>query len=151
LERVRHAQEYTTLANGKHFDFLFNPGSEKADKGLVGRVFSYLFVLGALAIGGYLTLKAAQDTGPTSPSAQQAEDAAHQVSSSINLQQATPVLEAWFNETGTYVGAQTQLPPSFGVTLVRADKFSFCIQAGAGPNVQHMNGPNENAPIAGPC
>ena len=108
-------------------------------------------MLAALAVGGYLTLKAAQTTGPTSPAAQQAKDAASQVSSSIHLQQATPLLEAWFNQTGTYVGAQAQLPPSFGVSLVRADRFSYCIQAGAGANVQHMNGPNENAPIAGPC
>jgi hypothetical protein len=80
-------------------------------------------MLAAPAVGGYLTLKAAQTTGRTSPAAQQAEDAASQVSSSINLQQATPVLEAWFNQTGTYVGAQAQLPPSFGVSLVQADRF----------------------------
>ena len=60
-------------------------------------------------------------------------------------------MEAWFNAAGTYVGAQAQLPPSFGVTLVRADQFSYCLQAGTGTNVQHTNGPNENAPIAGPC
>jgi hypothetical protein len=108
-------------------------------------------MLVALAVGGYLVLKAAQTSGPTSPAAQQAENAANEVNASINLQQATPVLEAWFNETGTYVGAQAQLPPSFGVTLVRADKFSYCVQAGGAGNVQHMNGPNENAPIAGPC
>lgn len=117
----------------------------------MGRVFTYLFMVAALAVGGYLTLKAAQTTGPTSPATQQAEDAANQVSASINLQQATPVLEGWFNTTGTYVGAQAQLPPAFGVTLVRADKFSYCIQAGSGANVQHVNGPDENAPIAGPC
>src|SRR3954468_15188728 len=117
----------------------------------MGRVFGYLFMLGALAIGGYLTLKAAQDTGPTTPQAQQAEDAAGQVSASINLQQATPVLEAWFNSTGTYVGSESQLPAAFGVRLVRADKFSYCIEAGSGATAQHMNGRNENAPIAGPC
>jgi hypothetical protein len=131
--------------------FLFNPGSTGADKRLVGRVFGYVFILSALALGGYLTLKAAQETGPTSAAQQQAEAAANQVSASINLQQATPVLEAWFNTTGTYAGAQAQLPPSFGVTLVRADRFSYCMQAGSGQNVQHMNGPNENAPIPGPC
>jgi hypothetical protein len=117
----------------------------------MARVFGYVFMLAALAIGGYLTMKAAQDTGPTTPQAQQAEDAANQVSASINLQQATPVLEAWFNSTGTYVGAESQLPPAFGVRLARADKFSYCIEAGSGATVQHMNGPNENAPIAGPC
>jgi hypothetical protein len=117
----------------------------------VGRAFSYIVLLAALAIGGYLILKAGQTTGPTSANQQQAEDAANQVSASINLQQATPVMEAWFNETGTYVGAQSQLPPAFGVTLFHADKFTYCIQAGSGANVQHMNGPNENAPIAGPC
>jgi hypothetical protein len=115
----------------------------------MARLFGYVFMLAALAVGGYLILKAAQTSGPTSPKAQQAEDAAGQVSASINLQQATPAMEAWFDQAGTYVGAE--IPPAFGVTLVRADKFSYCLQAGAGPNVQHMNGPNENAPIAGPC
>ena len=117
----------------------------------MARVFGYVFMLAVLAVGGYLVLKAAQDTGPTSPQAQQAQDAANQVSASINLQQATPAMEAWFDQTGSYVGAQAQLPPTFGVTLARADKFSYCLQAGSGANVQHMNGPNENAPIAGPC
>jgi hypothetical protein len=117
----------------------------------MSRLLSYVFMLTALAVGGYLVLKAAQDTGPTSPQAQQAEDAANQVGASINLQQATPVMEAWFNQTGTYAGAQTQLPPAFGVALVRADSLSYCLQAGSGTNVQHMNGPNEDSPIAGPC
>jgi hypothetical protein len=117
----------------------------------VGRLLGYVFMLAALAVGGYLVLKAAQDTGPVSANQQQLEDSASQVSASINLQQATPVMEAWFDQTGTFIGADSQLPPSFGVTLVRADKFSYCLQAGSGANVQHMNGPNENAPIAGPC
>jgi len=117
----------------------------------VGRLFGYVFMLAALAVGGYLVLKAAQDTGPPSANQQQLEDSANQVSAAINLQQATPVMEAWFNTAGTYVGAQAQLPPAFGVTLVRANQFSYCLQAGTEANVQHMNGPNENAPIAGPC
>jgi hypothetical protein len=117
----------------------------------VGRLLGYVVMLAALAVGGYLVLKAAQDTGPTSANQQQLEDSASQVAASINLQQAAPAMEAWFNATGTYVGAQAQVPPSFGVTIVHADKFSYCLQAGAGANVQHMNGPDENAPIAGPC
>ncbi|HET6657000.1 MAG TPA: hypothetical protein VFG61_03810 [Gaiellaceae bacterium] len=117
----------------------------------MGRVLGYVFMLAALAVGGYLVLKAAQDTGPASAHQQQLEDSANQVSAAINLQQATPVMEEWFNTASTYVGAEAQLPPSFGVTLVRADQFSYCLQAGSGANVQHMNGPNENAPIAGPC
>ena len=116
----------------------------------MGRLFGYVFMLGALAVGGYLVFKAAKDTGPTSANQQQLEDSANQVSAAINLQQATPAMEAWFSTNGTYVGAQSQLPPSFGVTLVRADKFSY-LQAASGANVQHMNGPNENAPVAGPC
>jgi hypothetical protein len=117
----------------------------------VGRLFGYVFMLAALAVGGYLVFKAAQDTGQVSANQQQLEDSASQVSAAINLQQATPVMEAWFDQAGTFVGAESQLPPSFGVALVRADKFSYCLQAGSGANVQHMNGPNENAPIAGPC
>ena len=117
----------------------------------MARVFGYLFMLSALVIGGYLVLKAAQDTGPTSAAQQQAEDAANQVSASVNLQQVTPVLEDWYNQRGTYAGAQAALPPAFRVTLVRADALSYCVQPGTGANVQHMNGPNENAPVAGPC
>jgi hypothetical protein len=108
-------------------------------------------MLAALAVGGYLVLKAAQDTGPTSANQRLLEDSASQVAASINLQQAASAMEAWFNATDTYVGAQAQVPPSLGVTVVRADKFSYCLQAGSGTNVQHMNGPDENAPIAGPC
>ena len=108
-------------------------------------------MLAALAVGGYLVFMAAQDTGPVSANQQQMEDDASQVAAAINLQQATPAMEAWFNATGTYVGAEAQVPPSFGVTVVRADKFSYCLQAGAEANVQHMNGPDQNAPIAGPC
>jgi hypothetical protein len=134
-----------------HFDFLFNPPSSKADIWSVGRLFGYVFMLSALVVGGYLVLKAAQDTGPTSAAQQQMEDSARQVSASINLQQAVPAMEAWYAETGTYVGAQQRIPPAFGVTLVRADSLSYCMQAGVGANIQHMNGPNENAPIAGPC
>lgn len=122
-----------------------------ADNRPVGRLFSYVFLLSALAVGGYLTLKAAQDTGPTSPAAQQAEDSASQVTASINLQLANPVMEAWFNQTGNYAGAQLQMPASLGVTVVRADLRSYCLEAGSGANVQHMNGPNQNSPIAGPC
>ena len=108
-------------------------------------------MLAALAIGGYLVFKAAQETAPVSANQQQLEDDASQVAAAINLQQATPAVEAWFDATGTYDGAQAQVPPSFGVIVVRADAFSYCLQAGAGANVQHLNGPDENAPIAGPC
>ena len=88
-----------------HFDFLFNPPSSKADIWSVGRLFGYVFMLSALVVGGYLVLKAAQDTGPTSAAQQQMEDSASQVSSAINLQQAVPAMEAWYTEAGTYVGA----------------------------------------------
>jgi hypothetical protein len=54
-----------------HFDFLFNPPSSKADIWSVGRLFGYVFMLSALVVGGYLVLKAAQDTGPTSAAQQQ--------------------------------------------------------------------------------
>jgi len=134
-----------------HLISLFNSTDSGADNACMGRLFSYVFLLAALAVGGYLVMKSAQDTGPASPQFQQAQDAANQVSASVNLQQATPVLEEWYDQRGTYAGAQVALPPAFRVTLVRADSVSYCVQAGTGANVQHMNGPNENAPIAGPC
>jgi hypothetical protein len=37
------------------------------------------------------------------------------------------------------------------VAVVRADATSYCLQAGAGLNVQHLVGPAGNAPVDGPC
>jgi hypothetical protein len=110
------------------------------------RSLSLVSLLVTLAVVAFLWTRSAQDSGLTPGDAP--SDAA-KVAAAFNLQQAGPTLEAWRAQAGTYAGVV--LPPSNGVTLVRADAASYCIQAGTGPNVQHLVGPAGNAPINGPC
>jgi hypothetical protein len=99
-----------------------------------------------LAIGGYLFAQQAKTNGPTSQAAQQAEAQATAAASATSFDAALPTLQAWFADHGTYAGAV--LPPSYGVTLVRGDAASFCLQSADGQT--HETGPNA-APAAGPC
>jgi hypothetical protein len=102
----------------------------------------------ALVLGGALWAMNAGSSGPTSAPAKQAESQAQQVSATANFGQAAIQLETFHAENGTYVG--TPLPPSFGVSLARADASSYCLQMGAGAAVQHLVGPG-GQPAAGSC
>jgi len=102
----------------------------------------------ALVLGGALWAMNAGQNGPSSAPAKQAEAQAQQVSAAANFGQAAIQLETFHAENGTYVGGA--LPPSFGVSLVRADASSYCLQTGAGAAVQHLVGPG-GQPAAGSC
>ena len=102
----------------------------------------------SLAIVAVLMALNASQNGPTSKSARSAEAQATAAVGSLNFTGAGTELEAFHAENGTYAGAA--LPPSFGVTLVRADAASYCLQAGIGGSVQHFTGPGGTA-AAGPC
>jgi hypothetical protein len=110
------------------------------------RSLSLVSLLITLVVVAFLWTRSAQETG-LAPS--DAPSDAAKVAAAFSLQQAAPALEAWRSTTGTFAGAS--LPASSGVTVVRADAASFCLQAGSGPNVQHLAGPEGNAPIDGPC
>jgi hypothetical protein len=99
-----------------------------------------------LAIGGYLFAQQSKTDGPASQAAQQAEAQATAAASATSFDAALPTLQAWYADHGTYAGAA--LPPSYGVTLVRGDAASFCLQSADGQS--HETGPN-GAPAAGPC
>ncbi|TML70560.1 MAG: hypothetical protein E6G13_08330 [Actinobacteria bacterium] len=107
-----------------------------------------LGLLVSLALVGALWMMDARQNGPTSQSAQRAETEAQQATAGINFSQAALQLEAFHAQSGTYVGAA--LPPSFGVTLGRADAASYCLQSGTGTAVQHLVGPG-GQPAAGGC
>ena len=109
--------------------------------GLIGMVCS-------LAIVGVLWALSARQAGPTSDTAKQAEAAATAQVGALNFGGAATELEAFRSENATYAGAT--IPPAFGVSLVRADAVSYCLQAGIGSSVQHFAGPG-GAPAAGPC
>jgi hypothetical protein len=112
------------------------------------RIFGSIAVLAALAGGAYMFAGSAQQASPSSTQAQTAEQQANAALGNTNFQGAATQLEAEKATTGTYEGAS--LPPSFGVTLVRADASSYCLQTGAGAAVQHENGPG-GSPQPGPC
>lgn len=98
----------------------------------------------SLAVGGFLFVRDAQTSGPTSSVAQQAETQAQVDVASTNFDGVLPVLQAWYAENATYVGAT--LPPGSGVVLVRADTASYCLQSGT----EHLDGPGGVAE-PGPC
>jgi hypothetical protein len=114
----------------------------------MSRGLGLVVVICSLAIVGALMALNASQNGPTSTRAKQAEAEATAAVSSMNFTGAATELEAFHAENGTYAGAA--LPPSFGVSLVRADASSYCLQAGAGAAVQHFVGPGGSA-AAGPC
>jgi hypothetical protein len=102
----------------------------------------------ALVLGGALWAMNVSHAGPTSEPAQRAETQAQQVAAVANFGQAAIQLETFHAENGTYVGSA--LPPSYGVSLVRADASSYCLQMGTGAAVQHLVGPG-GQPAAGSC
>ena len=76
---------------------------------------------------------------PTSHTAKRAEAQATAAVGSLNFTGAATELEAYKAEHATYAGAA--LAPAFGVTVMRADATSYCLQAGVGGTVQHFIGP----------
>ncbi len=102
----------------------------------------------SLALMGALWAMNARQNGPTSQQARSAETQAQQVSAAVNFGQAAIQLDVFHAENATYAGAT--LPASFGVSLVRADASSYCLQSGQGAAVQHLVGPG-GTPAAGAC
>jgi len=99
-----------------------------------------------LAAGAYLFAQQSKTEGPTSQAAKQVEAQATAAAAATSFDAALPTLQAWYADHGTYAGAA--LPPAYGVTLVRGDATSFCLQSADGQS--HETGPN-GAPAAGPC
>ena len=114
----------------------------------MSRSFGLIATVCSLAIVAILMAMNMQQNGPASPTARKAEAQATVAVGTINFTQAATELAAFQAESGTYAGAT--LPPSFGVTLVRADTASYCLQSGAGASVQHFTGPAGPA-AGGPC
>ena len=102
------------------------------------------FLIISLAVGGFLFVKQTQTVGPTSSVATQAETQASGEAAATNFAAAEPVLQAWFADHSSYVGVV--LPPAFGITVVRADATSFCLQSGT----EHEAGPG-GVPQPGTC
>jgi len=111
------------------------------------RAVTLISLLSALVVGVYLFGAGSRAAGPTSQAAKSAESKGIAAAATVNFQQAAAALQQTHAVSGTY--AETNLA-GFGVTLVRADTVSYCIQTGVGTGVQHETGPG-GAPAAGPC
>jgi len=98
-------------------------------------------LLVALLVAGWLLT--AQRSSPSRATATQAVDEAQQAANGIAFQQAEAQLEQSRSLNGTYAGTSLA---GFGVTLVRADAGSYCIQTATA----HVAGPG-GAASAGPC
>jgi hypothetical protein len=110
------------------------------------RSFGLIFLLISLAVGGYLFSQQSKSDGPSSAVALHAETQAAVGAAGTNFEGALPELQAWYADHGTYAGVT--LPPAFGVTVVRADATSYCLQDPAG--TMHESGPG-GSPASGPC
>jgi hypothetical protein len=111
-------------------------------------MFGLMSLVVSLALVGILWATSMKNNGPTSSAAKQAEAQAAAAVSGMNFAAAATQMETYHAENATYAGAS--VPPSFGVTLARADAASYCLQAGVGGAVQHYTGPG-GQPAAGPC
>lgn len=116
--------------------------------GMTVRTLGFLSLVATLGILGWLYSQQAQQAGPTSDVTKQAEVDAGTAAAAASFQAAAPELQAWFAEHGTYEGAM--LSPGYNVVVRRADATSYCLQAGSGTTVQHVNGPGGGVE-PGPC
>ena len=114
----------------------------------MGRGVGLISLLATLALVGLLWSQNMSSTGPTSGRVQQARHDASAAVNQLNFSSAGRDLEFFFQENATFVGAT--LPPAYGVTLVRTDPTSYCMEARAGGQVEHVVGPG-GAVTAGPC
>ncbi|MGZ4315324.1 MAG: hypothetical protein ACXVRS_05775 [Gaiellaceae bacterium] len=112
------------------------------------RVFGLVAMMCSLAIVGVLTMQSMSHNGPTSSKTKLAEAHATAAVGGLNFTAAATELEAYKSEHATYAGEV--LPPAFGVSVMRADAVSYCLQAGIGGAVQHFTGPG-GTPATGPC
>jgi type II secretory pathway pseudopilin PulG len=114
----------------------------------MGRSLGVISVVVSLALVGILWALTMQHTGSTSSTAENAESKASAAVSAMNFTEAASQLELYHSEHATYAGAS--LPRSFGVTLVRGDSSSYCLQTGVAAAAQHFAGPGGSA-AAGSC
>lgn len=108
------------------------------------RVLSVPAILIALFLGAYLSTQEMKSNGPTSPAGRQQIAAAQSAGAGVDFNQVVSVLQAYFDENQTYVGAT--LPPGSGVVLATADPASYCLQSGN----EHEVGPG-GTPQPGTC
>ena len=123
-------------------------GGPPADIHGMTRTLGLPLLLVTLLVGGYLFTQQSKTSGPSAAAVTQAETQAAAFAAATNFQGTAAVLQAWYAANGTYAGAA--LPPGSGVTLIRADATSYCLQTGDVAALMHETGPNGTVQ-PGPC
>ncbi len=106
----------------------------------MSRVFGLLSLLGALVAMWWLLSAAYRELGP--------KPDREPVAGPLALEKAAEMMEDWRVATGTYAGVK--LEGFGGITLVRADETSYCLQLAYGGGTYHREGPN-GASALGAC
>lgn len=114
----------------------------------MSRSLGIVITLVSLLAGAFLFVQQSKTVGPASTTAAQAETQATAEGGAANFLQVQQVLQAYFTENGTYVGAT--LPPGSGVTLATATQSSYCLETTINGVVSHETGPG-GSPAPGPC
>jgi Tfp pilus assembly protein PilE len=112
----------------------------------MARGLTLLSLLATLVVVGWLLTSRGGDA-PSRPQGSDAVERARQATAGVNFRQAEAELERAHSVNGTYAGVSLA---GFGVTLVRADGSSYCMQTGTGATMTHVAGPG-GAAAAGPC
>jgi hypothetical protein len=107
----------------------------------MGRALGTVSLLVTLVVIGWMLT--AQQSGSSRQQQIQAVDRAQSTANGVAFEQAQAQLEQQHAVSGTYTGTSLG---GFGVTLVRADASSYCIQNAAA----HLAGPG-GAVATGPC
>jgi type II secretory pathway pseudopilin PulG len=107
----------------------------------MARAFGLVSLLLVVVVIGFMLTS--QQSGSTRKQQSEAVDEAQTAASGIAFQQAETQLEQQHSLNGTYAGTSLA---GFGVTLVRADASTYCIQNATA----HVAGPGGTA-AAGPC
>jgi hypothetical protein len=105
------------------------------------RIFGFVGLLVAIAIGAYVFAFSAKQQEDT---AVQAKQQAVTTATFATFKQAEAELAVYYAANGTYAGAS--LDPSYQVVLARADASSYCLEAGT----EHVVGPG-GSPQPGNC
>jgi hypothetical protein len=106
-----------------------------------------LSLVASLAIGGYVLSGQMSTQSPAKAKGMKAITVAQDAAAATGLQQASSALEQSHALNGTYAGANLA---GFGVTLVRADASSYCLQTVSNGAVFHLAGPG-GTPAGGAC
>jgi hypothetical protein len=115
----------------------------------MARTIGLTMLLLSLLIGGYVFLQQSKGSGTGAPGAIQAETQAQVAVAATNFEGMASVLQGWYASNGTYAGAT--LPAGSGVTLVRSDATSYCLETiGSATATMHEVGPN-GSPQPGAC